>query len=196
MTLKYLTIDQLIERIEQPNRSKCRRILEDHRLLFETAQGSTHNHQAWPGGYIDHITDVMNYLVYEYALQNALGRPMRFSLSDALLIIFLHDIEKPWRIKLDAEGAYNAEGLETKEQFKAFREAKLKEYGIVLTPYQMNALTYVEGEYRDYSSKRRVMNELAAFCGNRDRWSARERYDYPKPSGEDEWIGAGRFRST
>jgi hypothetical protein len=194
MTLRYLTIDQLIERIEQPYRSKCRRILEDNRLLFETAQGSTHNHQAWPGGYIDHITDGLNFVRHLYAFMSGFGRPLPFSCSDALFIFYLHDLEKPWRIKIRESGAYNAPGLETKEQFKAFREAKLVEYGITLNSYLMNALTYVEGEYKDYSSKRRVMNELAAFCHMADNWCARGWHNYPKLQ-DDEWIGAARFRT-
>ncbi len=65
----------------------------------------------------------------------------------------------------------------------------------MLSDYQMNALTYVEGELKDYSSKRRVMNELAAFCHHIDNWSAREKFNYPRAEG-DEWTGAGRFRTA
>jgi hypothetical protein len=142
---------------------------------------------------IDHVTDGMNYARHLYVLEIALGRPIPFTLSDVLLIFFLHDLEKPWRILVDASGnASNKKGLDTKEAFREFREAKLREYGITLTSYQMNALTYVEGEGKD--STRRVMNELAGFCHMIDVWSARVRHDYPKHA--DEWIDAGRFRST
>ena len=193
--LEYLSIDQLVALIDPPYRAICQQILAEHRRLFETTRGSTHNHQTWTGGYIDHITDGMNYTCHLYAFEAAFGRPMRFSLSDALLIFFLHDLEKPWRILVDALGvASNREGLDTKAAYKNFREAKLAEYGLVLSPYQLNALTYVEGEYQDYSSLRRVMNELASFCHRVDTWSARERYDYPRETG-DEWTGAGRFRT-
>jgi len=195
MTLKYLTIEELVSLIDQPYRDACMRILTENRPLFETAQGSTNNHQAWPGGYIDHITDAMNFARHLYAFMSRFGRRLPFSLSDVLLILFLHDLEKPWRIKVGKEGAYNASGLETKEEFKTFREAQLRKHGIVLTPYQMNALTYVEGEHKDYTSKRRVMNELAAFCHMPDNWCARGWHDYPKAE-DDEWIGAGRVRTT
>lgn len=50
---------------------------------------------------------------------------------------------------------------------------KDKEYDIALTPQQENALRYVEGEGDDYSSERRVMNELAAFYHMCDVASAR-----------------------
>lgn len=192
----YLTLDELINLIDEPNRSACKRILDEHRPLFETARGSTHNHQTWDGGYVDHITDGMNFGRHLYPFMAAFGRPLPFSLSDALLVFFLHDLEKPWRILVNAAGdASNRDGLSTKEEFKAFREAKLEEYGISLTPEQLNGLTYVEGEYKDYSSLRRVMNELAAFCHMMDNWCARGWYDYPKAEG-DEWSGASRFRTT
>lgn len=129
-------------------------------------------------------------------LFKAFERSMSFSLSDALLIYFLHDLEKPWRILVDGDGqASNRDGLTTKAQFKQFREDKLASYGLTLTPYQLNGLTYVEGESSDYSSLHRVMNELAAFCHKVDNWSARGWHDYPKASG-DEWTGASRVRTV
>jgi hypothetical protein len=193
--LEYIPIEKLVELIDEPNRRICKQILSDNRSLFEKTPGSTHNHQTWEGGYIDHVTDGMNYARHLYSFDCAFGRPLPFSLSDALLIFFLHDLEKPWRIIIDEQGqAMNRKGLTLKAEFKQFREEKLASYGLVLTPYQLNGFTYIEGEISDYSSKKRVMNELAAFCHKVDNWSARGWYDYPKASG-DEWIGASRVRS-
>jgi hypothetical protein len=90
---------------------------------------------------------------------------------------------------------HNRLGLDTKDAFKKFREDKLNEYNLKLSPYQLNGLTYVEGEINDYSSKRRVMNELAAFYHQCDNWSARAWYDYLKPAGIDKWIGADRIKA-
>jgi len=195
LVLDYLPIEELLEFIDEPKRDICKRILADNRALFEKAQGSTHNHQVWKGGYIDHVTDGMNYARHLYAFDKAFGRPLAFTLSEALLIFFLHDLEKPWRILVDAAGkASNRQGLATKEEFKKFREDKLQEYGLKLTLYELNGLTYVEGEQKDYSSTMRVMNELAAFCHKVDNWCARGWYNYPKAKG-DEWLGAGRFRT-
>ncbi|MFT5849816.1 MAG: hypothetical protein ACI9H6_000638 [Patiriisocius sp.] len=196
LTLDYLTIEQLIGMIDEPNCGICLHILQDNRQLFETARGSTHNHQTWDGGYIDHVTDGMNYARHLYAFDKAFGRPLPFSLSDALLVFFLHDLEKPWRILVNQQGqASNREGLATKAEFKQFREDKLANYGLELNPNQLNGFTYVEGEIADYSSKRRVMNELAAFSHKVDNWCARGWYDYPKDTG-DEWTGAGRVRTS
>lgn len=192
-TPKYFTIEELIGFIEEPNRIACMKILTENRKLFETIPGSTHNHQTFVGGYFSHILDCMNYAYYLYDFDASFGRPLPFSKSDGLLILFLHDLEKPWRIEVMNDGTVrNRPGLDTKEAFKTFREKKLEEYGMILTSAQMNGLTYVEGEIKDYSSTRRVMNELAAFCHKVDTWSARAWYDYPKPAGIDEWIGADR----
>ena len=196
-SLDYLPIEALLALIDEPNRSAAQRILADNRALFERARGSTHNHQTWDGGYIDHVTDGMNYARHLYALTAALGRPLPFTVSDALLIFYLHDLEKPRRILVQESGqAINRPGLDTKQAFKAFREEKLTEYGLVLTPAQHNGLTYVEGEGPDYKSTERVMNELAAFCHMVDVWSARIGYAHPKTFGQDEWPGAGRTRTV
>lgn len=193
---KYRSIECLIRKIDTPNRKGCEKVLSDNRKLFETARGSTHNHQTWEGGYIDHITDGMNFIVYFYKFMKEFGRRLPFSRSDALLVFYLHDLEKPWRIVVDSHGqAKNKAGLTTKDQFKLFRENKLAEYGIKLTPAQQNAFTYIEGEGKDYSAERRVMNELGAFCHAVDTWCARGWFDYPKATG-DEWASAGRIRMT
>ena len=196
MTPKYFTVEELIAFIDEPNRTACLNILTDHRSLFETIPGSTHNHQTFYGGYFSHVLDGLNYAYYLYDFDASFGRPLPFSKSDTLLIFFLHDLEKPWRIEVMPDGSVrNRPGLDTKEAFQAFREEKLVEYGISLTPAQLNGLTYVEGELKDYSSKHRVMNELAAFCHKVDTWSARGWYDYPKPAGIDEWVGADRIKA-
>jgi hypothetical protein len=192
--LDYLPIEALVAMIDEPNRLPCQRILTEHRCLFEHVHGSTHNHQTWSGGYIDHVTDCMNFIRHLFTFVSAFGRPMPFTLSDALLVIYLHDLEKPWRFLVNQDRIANRVELSTKAQRKQFREDKLREYGIYLTPYQLNAFTYVEGELDDYSSTRRVMNELGAFCHMVDVWSARGWYDYPKPM-NDGWVGADRVRT-
>ena len=94
--MEYALVEALVDRIDNPNGAACRRILAEHRELFATVQGSTHNHQAWRGGYLDHVSEVMNIAVLLYE-QLAAKRPLPFSLSDLLLVVFLHDIEKPWK---------------------------------------------------------------------------------------------------
>ena len=191
----YLSIEKLVSMIAGPNGAACRRMLDDNRALFETVPGSTNNHQAWPGGYIDHVTEGMNVAVNLYDTLIGL-RDLPFTLSDALLVFFLHDVEKPWKYELGADGQlHHRKGLTTKAGAHAFRAAKIAEYGIVLTKEQKNGLRYVEGELDEYSSRRRVMGPLAAFCHLCDVTSARIWFDHPLEKDEDTWIGARRVRT-
>ena len=84
MKPNYYTIKQMLEMIDEPNRTACQQILSDNRKLFQTVQGSTNNHQNWPGGYFDHVQEVLN---IAYQLYNCLAaqRPLPFELQDALL---------------------------------------------------------------------------------------------------------------
>lgn len=84
-------------------------------------------------------------------------------------------------------------GFDTKADAQAFRIKKIKEYGIHLTPDQENGIKYIEGEGNDYTNKRRVMNELAAFCHVCDVSSARIGPDNPFEK-NDPWPGAERLK--
>ena len=193
MKPRYYTIEQMIAMIDEPNRSATARLLADHRKLFQTVQGSTNNHQPWPGGYYDHVQEIMNVTIVLYDRLNSI-RPLPFTVSDAILIVFLHDIEKPWKYELGADGQLEViDSLTSKEAQHEFRSRKLKEYGIVITPDQDNAMKYVEEELKDYSSRRRIMEPLAALCHLADVTSARIWFDHPSQSA-DPWTGARRIR--
>ena len=173
------TVNQLhdiISLIDQPNRARCFTIWNENRQRFDVAWGSSHNHQAWPGGYLDHIRETMTIACKLYPAMVA-HRPLPFSLPDALLVLFLHDLEKPWRVD-PVTGEKNPQ-LVSKAQKTAFRLTLLNQYDIALTPAQANGMRYVEGENDDYTNKRRVMNELAAFCHMCDIASARIWHSQP-----------------
>ena len=85
----YYQIPELISFMEEPNRSTCAKILEENYALFSATQGSTFNHQVWPGGYLHHIQETMNIASTLHDTLSSL-RPLPFLLSDALLVLFLH----------------------------------------------------------------------------------------------------------
>ena len=161
----YYSIEEMLEMVDHPyNRKPCKKLLKENEALFKTVQGSTHNHQAWPGGYWDHVQEIMNIAVVLYRNLDEL-RTLPFTLGEALLVVFLHDIEKPWKYEVGTNGELrHKKTFKTKADAHIFRMQKLKEYGIKLLPGQQNAMKYIEGELDDYSNKERVMNELAAFC--------------------------------
>jgi hypothetical protein len=173
------TLDELINRVPEPVRHACKRLYEENRDRIARAPGSTHNHQCWPGGYLDHVIDTMHIAGALYPTLSAI-RPLPFTLADALLVMLLHDIEKPWRIVHDPDGGYGNGFL--KADSEEFRNELLKRYNIWgdLTDDHKNALKYVEGEHVDYKQGERKMGPLAAFCHLCDVTSARIWFDYPK----------------
>lgn len=159
------TVRDLIDLIEPPYHSACLQIFNDNLDLFRKSPGSRFLHQAWPGGYLDHVADVMKCCQLSYWHLSA-WRQFPFSLSDALLVCFLHDLEKPWKY----EGGVQ---MDSKQKRKAYRQREVEKYGITLTAEQQNGLDYVEGELDDYDPHRRVMGPLAGFCHSCDIMSAR-----------------------
>tara|TARA_Y100000310_G_scaffold94631_1_gene92384 strand:- start:1130 stop:1654 length:525 start_codon:yes stop_codon:yes gene_type:complete len=157
----------------------CKRFLKENKTLLAIAPGSTGNHQSWPGGYLGHIEEVLKLaMIYYKALSEF--RELPFSLGDAMFVLFLHDIEKPWRI-VGEPGHYKS-GF-PKAESHTFQLGKLREYGFdqLMTDEMENALKYVEGEKDDYTQGQRVMNEMAAFCHVCDVTSARIFYAHPAP---------------
>jgi hypothetical protein len=192
MAQRYYSLDELINVIPEPNRTACNKILQENAETFRIARGSSHNHQYWQGGYLDHLREIMNLAVVFYRTLNGL-RPLEFSLSDALLALYLHDLEKPWRYQTDEQGncVVNPALADKKKTALPFVEQKIKEYGFVLNDEHWNAVKYAEGEKNDYSPGKRTSTPLAAFVHLCDSWSARGWYDFPKKE-NDTWRGAKR----
>lgn len=189
----YNTLQELLGMIHEPYQSACRKILATNAEKMQAARGSTLNHQAWPGGYLDHVCEIMNIAISLYVMMNA-RRPLPFSLSDALLVLFLHDLEKPWAF-IEVNGEWQRDPFFcSKENSQEFRMNKLAEYGVYLPKELERAVFFVEGEITEYSSQYRVMSPLAAFCHMCDVASARIWFDCPKEQ-NDPWVGASRFRS-
>ena len=188
MSHPYYALEKMIEMIREPNHERCARLLRENFNLFTKSSGSSSNHHVWEGGYLDHVRETM---VFAVAFYGDFMREVRFNfaLSDALLVLFLHDLEKPWRY---AGGEEVQARLKTKAERLQFRLEKAAEYGIELAEQHKLGIKYVEGEGDDYSPHKRVSDELAAFCHICDVWSARIRHDRPL-SGGDCWGGGVRY---
>lgn len=171
--MKFYKIKYLINKIEEPNKSKVFATLEKYKDRFYKAKGSTKKHQAWEGGYVDHLEETMSMAVNFYKLMFKERKP-DFTLSDAILVLFLHDIEKPFK--------YVNPKMEFKdeESKKIFLYKFIKEEKIKLNTKQINALKYIHGEGDDYHPTRKMQSPLSAFCHMCDNNSARIWFDYPK----------------
>lgn len=160
-------------------------IMQDYIENFSEARGSSHNHQAWEGGYVEHVVETMNIACQQYVWMRR-ARKLPFSLSEALEVMFLHDLEKPFKagkILTFCQCKYGADckcpAVEaTKENRKKWRNDLIAKYGVKLNADQENALRFVEGvPDNEYTPGERTMGELAAFCHSCDILSARLWYD-------------------
>ena len=189
MTTPYLSLEQLLHFLAEPQRTACGRLLEDNRERFLGAPGSSHNHQAWPGGYGDHVTETMNLAIVLYGRLGGL-RPLPFTLADALVVLFLHDLEKPWRYERDpATGGWKR----AKGQPKATTRKVTVEQGnlAIEKPWRLrsqeSAATPVKGKQDRHAFREAKMaeyditltseqaNALKYVEGENDDYSARRR---------------------
>ena len=163
------TIEKMLTRlVDEPHQSACLAFIKEFEEFFDTSKGSATKHQAWPGGYRDHIREVMNigFVTYD-AL--ATIRPLPFSRSDALFCCFLHDIEKIWKHALDLHDDLR----------KIDKDRMLRTY-FDLNDNHWNAIKYAHGEGDDYHPTDRIQGPLAAFVHHCDNTSARVWFDHPK----------------
>src|SRR3989344_3130247 len=182
METRYFSLSEILEMIDEPNRSCCKRLLNDNKELFNKAKGSKSKHQAWVGGYLDHVTEVCNIGIVIYNNLIKL-RHLDFSIKDFLLVAFLHDLEKPWKGIVNLE---DSSGIKNNLAIKDFVKSKIIEYGFNLNDTHINALKYAEGEGNDYDTFEMVQLPLAAFLHICDVFSARIWYEFP--NNEDSWY--------
>lgn len=173
----FPSFEQLIKLMDRGHRSTVEKILHDYPTEFYTAPGGLHKHQNWRGGYADHIHEVMSLASILYRKMSEY-RPLPFSLSSALFVLFFHDLEKMFRYTADKRGRLVKTPLASQA---SHRKALLimRRLKISINPEERNALRYIHGENEDYHPTRRVMNELAAFVHCCDTLSARVWHDYP-----------------
>jgi len=132
---------------------------------------------------LHHLQEVLNIAVDQYTFLGE-RRYAPFVLSDALTVLFLHDLEKPWKY-----GGHQGPTPQNHHEQQQFILDKISEYGITLTSDQYIGLKYVHGEGEDYSPHYRVQNPIAAFVHICDTMSARIWHNFPAIGGigKDGW---------
>jgi hypothetical protein len=171
-------LEKLLKEIPDPRQENILRIYEEHKDLFHTNPGSSHNHQAWKGGYADHLAAMLRHSWLEYDLCDSLYGPLPFTLGSAQVAIFCHDAEKLYLYGPPTDCRCEPFHILTRQEGKECIKWRvlqhwLGDYCLLLTAPETNAVKYTHGEGVDYRSGLRVMNELAAFVANLDRASAR-----------------------
>jgi hypothetical protein len=172
-TLEIKEINHYLGLIRGDNGVACRKMFAKYKSTFEKAPGSKVKHQAWEGGYIDHLCQCMALAEFLYEQIKHVGG-VDFELSDAILILFLHDLEKPFKY---VEGRVFNNDAEKKE----FISSQVELFNIILNEKYLNALKYIHGEGDDYSPTINIQWPLAAFVHVCDVISARIWHDIKTP---------------
>lgn len=117
-------------------------------------------------------------------------RPLTFSEDSALIALFFHDMEKPFRrgpvdhAESNSWKAHQAQNNLDWEEIKWLIIDKMKlNYNFSLTGDEVNALKYTHGEGDDHLKDKRVTCPLAAHVHHCDNTSARIYYDDGKGLG-------------
>ena len=157
----YYIYDSILYRMLGSNNEDAKSLLamcrfhEDHKKAIYTCFGSSGNHQFWLGGYADHINAC-------FSIYDSLPEIYKkYPTSSVYKVLYFHDVDKLARHSGDSSCEYLREGI-------------LKtEYKDIFDKNEINALTYIHGEGKDYNKNYRVMGELAAICHVVDITSAR-----------------------
>lgn len=175
--MRYKTLEELLDMIEGPLKTKLFSIYQTKKESFLKNTGSQFNHQPWQGGYIDHVVETMNIarLLHQVMTDK---RRLDFKLSDALIVLFLHDIEKSEPLLIQEQVAFGMSRPKAKDKVR-YRLLYQLEVGEMLTDEQRSAIDHIEGEHDSYINTKRVMNPLAAFCHMCDIASARIWFNRP-----------------
>ena len=180
----------VLERLTGTRAAGLLKFHDDHIKEILVAKGSSHNHQNWTGGYHDHLVHCFILAQDLYRLfterigpgpypshysTNESGqgyfddRPFPFSLENAIIVLYLHDIEKIFKYGLSQR--YPARLVASKDAW--YLGILPEKYNVILDEQEYNALKYIHGEGNDYRSDERVAGPLAGFVHSIDNLSAR-----------------------
>lgn len=159
-------LTEYLDLIPEPNRSRCKTMLKDHYPRFLKAPGSLAKHQAWEGGYFDHLEGGMKFAVKTYETVEE-DEKLPFTLGSVILVLFIHDLEKPFKY------VSRRRSFKNDHEKKEFILGMLKQYHIELSDDEMNAFTYIHGEGKKHNPHTRVQGPLGGFAQMCDLWSAR-----------------------
>lgn len=180
------SLRDFLESMDDPRREALLKFYDDYEDIIHYAAGSSHNHQAWEGGYADHIAEVLRISELYHDAMSAV-RPLSYSKEAAIMSLFFHDIEKPfrygpedsaecnkWRRLAEEAGA----GYEVWEDLKWDILAEIEaKYGFKLTADERNGIEYAHGEGSAHEKFRRVASPLASHVHICDTASARIWHD-------------------
>ena len=177
------SLRDLLGALDDPRCATLLKIYDDYQDLFHMTEGSSHNHQAWGGGYADHIAECLRVNEITYDALSQL-RTLPFTKASAAIVLFFHDIEKPFKYGPEDDprcAVWQNKQADTQKDWEEMKWDILQhfcaEYGLVLSADEQNGLKYTHGEGDDHRKDARVSCPLAAHAHHCDNTSARIWFD-------------------
>lgn len=186
----FLDLHDIVKLVNMPNRDAIIDAYVENAARIAQTPGSKKKHQAWDGGYLDHVVYATNYGIALHNVHRMLGFEPDHDEGDIALMLLLHDFGKIARYKKADNGWDYVDDPDRAEH--EFFDKAIERYGFALTEIQENALEFVHGEGSKYTPQGRLMLPLATVCHTADVWNARYCPAHPKPAGEERWVGAYR----
>ena len=190
MKNQFLNLHQIIQLVNQPTRDAIIDAYIQNAELIAQTPGARIKHQAWDGGYLDHVVYSINYGIALHNFHKELGFRPGHNEGDIAVVMLLHDFGKVVRYRKCGDGWGYVENPDQAEH--DFFDSILESHDFQLTDNQKNALEFVHGEGSKYTPKGRLMLPLATVCHQADVWNARFSPDNPLSNGQDPWEGAYR----
>lgn len=175
---RLLSLNELLRCMNSRHRKVALKIIQSEKEKFFSAPGGLHKHQNWIGGYKDHVQEVMNIALILYTSLSKI-RKLTFTVSEALYMSFLHDLEKMFNLTSSKNG--DLQRINCVSGANSIQKTLhiLAKYKITLSRTEKNVIKYVHGENQDHHPTRRIMEPLTAFVHCCDMISARIWYSFP-----------------
>ena len=165
---------------------------QNHVELMKTLPASVSDHHCYPGGYIDHILEVMNNVMTNFPL--VVADVGKFDLQDILIASYFHDVDKLfYRYEIDPEPPSQAqlnyakslnvpihEGYESKTSisFKIDAAKQNRTYDLYQVPYfryKAGTLPFDDGAIVTIVCARNgiLLNDqvISAICCHHGSWA-------------------------
>lgn len=189
MALGSSNLYEIVSLVEEPNKDPVIDAYVQNAELIAVTPGSKTKHQAWEGGYLDHVVYATNYALSLRELDKEIGFNPDHTKGDIALVMLLHDFGKIARYRRVENGWEYVEDPDEAEH--DFFESVIQGHNFKLTKKQKNALEFIHGEGARHTPEGRLMLPLAVVCHEADIWSARAHPDNPLLVDEP-WRGVHR----
>ena len=82
--------------ITEPRTTQLKKLYTDHaeRIMIMPAAGTDHHHNAWPGGYVDHVMRVIDCALELKTLWIKMGAAINYTEEELVFAAINHDLGK------------------------------------------------------------------------------------------------------